>query len=99
MCAPWERGIGGGTVNRLQNVVQGLAGTVFILSSLALGGFMFYWFYAWWGVLGVIGGIMLPPLIAVFPFIYLYLEGPSVILFGLWGTGAVAAMIAGIKEL
>ena len=86
-------------MNRRQNLAQGLAGTVFIASSLALGGFMFYWFYSWWGVLGVIGGIMVPPLIAVFPFIYLYLEGPSLLLFGLWGTGAVAAMIAGIREV
>jgi hypothetical protein len=34
-------------------------------------------------VLGVIGDMMVPPLIPVFPFIYLYLDGPSVLLFGL----------------
>lgn len=86
-------------MERLRGAVEAVAGVVFLASSVALGGFMFYWFYSWWGALGVFAGIVFAPLIAVFPFIYLYLEGPSAALFSLWGTGVVAAMVAGIREV
>lgn len=86
-------------MERLRGVIEAAAVVVFLASSLALGGFMFYWFYSWWGALGVLAGVVFAPLITVFPFIYLYIEGPSTALFSLWGTGAIAAFVARIREV
>jgi hypothetical protein len=59
------------------------------LSGLALVGFQIYWFYHWWGNLGVLAGFLLASLSVAFPFLYLFKEGFSLLYFGIWLAGMV----------
>ena len=64
------------------------------LSGLVMFGFQIYWFLLWWGPLGVLVGVFVPPLAVVFPFIYLLKEGFSLFYFGVWLAGIVGMAIA-----
>jgi hypothetical protein len=77
-----------------------MAGLVRLLGYLAFWGagiVLFVielgWFSTWWGGLGVLGAISLPPLAAAFPFIYLALEGFDPNYFAIWAIG-LAGMFA-----
>ena len=79
----------------LRRVAVGLGMTTFILSGIALFVFELYWFNIWWGGFGVFVGVFLAPAAALFPFIYLALEGFSPFYFGLWGLGFAGGLLAG----
>lgn len=63
-------------------------------SGLVMLIFELIWFYRWWDVLGVIIAIVVAPIAAVFPFIYLVKEGFSLLYFGVWAVGLVGAAMA-----
>lgn len=68
---------------------------VFYLAGFALWAFEMIWFYAWWGGAGVAVAFFIPPLAALFPFIFLFKEGVSVLYFSVWAVGIAAAWHAG----
>lgn len=53
-----------------------------------------YWFMQWWEAAGVFAAVMIPPLLLVFPFIFLVKEGFSVIYFGVWAAGLLGLFTA-----
>lgn len=65
-----------------------------LLSSLLLFLLSLYWFYVWWGILGVFAGIVVAPLAAIFPFIFLFKEGFSLFYFGIWIIGIAGRILA-----
>jgi hypothetical protein len=67
---------------------------LFWACGLAVIVFETIWFYRWWGLLGAIVSVFIPPLALVFPFVYLAREGFSALYFGLWGLGLVGLFIA-----
>lgn len=43
-----------------------------------------YWFYIWWGVVGLFGGIIVAPSIVIFPLIFYWVTGilPGALTYG-----------------
>lgn len=74
--------------------VRFLAYAAFIIAGVVMFGFEMVWFDRWWGLAGVTVGVILAPLAAAFPFIYLAREGFSVLYFGVWAAGLVAVVLA-----
>jgi len=57
--------------------------------------FMISSFYQWWNIGGVIAGFILAPGVAVFPFIYWFMEGVfPTSYFVIWVIGFVGIFIA-----
>jgi hypothetical protein len=73
--------------------VTGIA--LWIGCGLALYIFEIIWLYRWWGDIGVIVGVFVPPIAAVFPFLYLLKEGFSPMYFGLLAGGILGLLITG----
>lgn len=71
---------------------------IFWLSGVIMLAFEVYWFAQWWGMAGVIVSFVVPPLAAVFPFIYLVKEGFSLLYFGVWAIGIAGAVYEGNRE-
>lgn len=69
---------------------------VFSLSGLLMWLFQMYWFLEWWGLLGIITGLMLPPLASLFPFIYWWQESFPVAYILIWLAGFMGLLIGGI---
>lgn len=67
----------------------------FLLSGAVMWLFMMYWFLEWWGLLGIIAAILLPPLATLFPFIYWWQESFPVAYILIWFIG-VASLFVGI---
>ncbi|MFP4149823.1 MAG: hypothetical protein ACLFUG_04705 [Nitriliruptoraceae bacterium] len=67
---------------------------LFYGAGLILFALEVYWFTVWWGGLGLFIGLFVAPIAALFPFIYLFMEGFSLLYFGLWAVGIVGAAIA-----
>lgn len=65
---------------------------LFWIAGVIMVGFEIYWFHEWWGLPGVLGAIVVPPLAALFPFIYLVMEGFSPLYFGIWALGLLGAL-------
>ena len=61
-----------------------------MLTVIANGVLWMYWFVKWWGLLGGVVAFFLLPLSPAFPFVYLYKEGFSGLIFGIWGLGIVS---------
>ena len=59
-------------------------------SSALMWLFMMYWFLQWWGLLGIIAALFLPPLAVLFPFIYWWQESFPITYILIWLTGIVA---------
>jgi hypothetical protein len=55
--------------------------------------FELYWFTQWWGTGGLLLAVFAPPVAAIFPFIYLVMEGFSALYFGVWAAGLVGAFL------
>jgi hypothetical protein len=70
-----------------RGALSGLGFAVFALSGLAMFVLELFWFYTWWGIWGLIAAFAVPPLVGVFPFVLLFMEGFSPLYFGLWGLG------------
>jgi len=68
---------------------------VFYLSGFALWAFEMIWFFEWWGGAGIAVAFFIPPLAALFPFIFLIKEGVSLLYFFIWAVGITAAWNAG----
>ena len=68
------------------------------LPGLVLFLFELYWFSEWWGMGGVIASVAIPPLAALFPFIYLVKEGFSLLYFGLWGVCLLGLMLVASSD-
>lgn len=66
---------------------------VWWVSGLVLYAFDVYWFYHWWGAIGALIGLLVPPLAFVFPFIYRAMEGFSFFYLGAWAVGILALCI------
>ncbi len=66
---------------------------IWIICGLLMYVFEIYWFSKWWGGIGALVAIMVPPLSILFPFIYLAKEGFSILYFGLWAVALVAAFV------
>lgn len=62
-------------------------------AGLVMVAFELYWFAQWWGGVGVVVGLFVPPIVALFPFIYLFLEGFSALYFGVWALGLVGTAL------
>lgn len=73
--------------------MRALAMLLFIGSGLAMLAFEIFWFSVWWGGIGTIVAIAVPPIAALFPLIYLFMEGFSALYFGLWGAGIAGAIL------
>uniref|UniRef100_A0A7C4AR32 Uncharacterized protein n=1 Tax=Desulfomonile tiedjei TaxID=2358 RepID=A0A7C4AR32_9BACT len=71
---------------------------IFGLSGLAMFGFQLYWFHRWWGDVGVLAGLFIPPLVAAFPLLYLLKEGFSIFYFGIWLAGIGGMVLASMKK-
>lgn len=71
---------------------------LFYSSGLVMIIFELYWFAQWWGAIGVVAGLLIPPLAALFPFIYLFVEGFSVLYFGVWALGLFGAWLMAQRE-
>lgn len=69
-----------------------------IISGFLMVAFEIYWFLRWWGLIGVIAGVMMFPLAVLFPFIYLFKEGFSFFYFGVWALGLVCMYLGQEKE-
>lgn len=67
---------------------------VFYGAGLVMWIFEIVWFFNWWGGVGVIGAVLLPPLAAIFPFLFLFMGGFSALYFGLWALGLVGLVVA-----
>lgn len=67
-------------------------------SGIVLFIFEMVWFYRWWDVGGVIVAFFVPPLAALFPFIFLFKEGFSLLYFGVWAVGLLGMYIASQRE-
>jgi len=59
--------------------------------------FSLLFYYAMWGVWGVVGALVLFPLVEIFPIVAWIITGtfPG-LLFALWGVGIVGAILMGI---
>ncbi|MCA9348923.1 hypothetical protein KC878_02135 [Candidatus Saccharibacteria bacterium] len=68
----------------------------FVLSGITMWLFMIYWFLKWWGLLGIIAALLLPPLATLFPFIYWWQESFPITYISIWLVG-VLALIVGIS--
>lgn len=68
-----------------------MSSVVFYLSGIALWAFEMIWFFAWWGGVGVAVAFFIPPLAALFPFIFLVKEGVSLLYLSIWAVGVAAA--------
>ncbi len=79
----------------IRNTLVFIGYGAFIVTGVAMFLFEIYWFNAWWGVFGLIVAVVVAPLAAMFPFIYLVKEGFSLFYFGLWGLGIAGGLLAG----
>ncbi len=72
---------------------------IFSISGAAMWLFMMYYFLQWWGILGLLAGLLLPPLATLFPFIYWWQESFPVAYLSIWLIGllalAVGVMLSG----
>jgi len=71
---------------------------LFLAAGIVLLIFEVVWFYRWWGEIGVIIALFVPPLAALFPFIYLLKQGFSVFYFGVWAIGITGGVLASSTE-
>lgn len=71
---------------------------IWIISGIVMVLFEVFWFYQWWGFAGVIASLVLFPLAAIFPFIYLVKEGFSMLYFGVWGLGILGIILGSEKD-
>jgi len=67
---------------------------LFFASGAAMLVFELIWFHRWWKGLGVVIALFAPPIAALFPFVYLFKEGVSLLYFGVWAAGLVGLFIA-----
>lgn len=67
---------------------------VFIVAGLLLFLFEIYWFNEWWGGAGIVVAVFVPPIAACFPFIFLALEGLSLVYLGVWAVGLAGVGLA-----
>ena len=75
-----------------------LGAVTFVGAALVMYGFQTIWFNEWWSTTGLLASIMLPPVVAAFPFIYVAKEGFDALYFGAWMVGLVAMLLYGIAE-
>lgn len=67
---------------------------VFWMSGLVMLAFEVYWFGQWWGGFGVLIGLGVASIAALFPFIYLLMGRFSLLYFGIWGLGVAGGLLA-----
>ena len=67
---------------------------MWIGSGLILYVFEVIWFYRWWGDIGAVVGILVPPVAIVFPFLFLLKEGFSGLYFGAWVLGILGLVVS-----
>lgn len=70
-----------------------LGSVVFYVAGIAMLAFEVFWFSQWWGIVGTVIALAVPPITAVFPFIYLFMEGFSPLYFGLWAVALAGAAV------
>lgn len=73
-----------------------ISGLVSFLAGLVLYAYQIIWFKQWWGTLGLVLGICLPPATIAFPFIYLVKVEFSSLFFTTWGIMVVAGIVKSI---
>lgn len=62
---------------------------LFTLSGAAMWLFSMYWFLQWWGLLGILAALLVPPLATLFPFIYWWQESFPVVYILIWLVGVL----------
>jgi hypothetical protein len=67
-------------------------------SGLIMWGIQTYWFLNWWGITGILIGIFIPPLAAIFPFIYWYMENFTFLFTLLWILAIFSGYMASKKD-
>ena len=77
--------------------VKVAGGIMFYGMGLVLLVFAVMFYYAMWGVWGVVGSLVLFPLVEIFPIVVWIITGsfPG-LLFALWGVGIVGAILMGV---
>lgn len=71
---------------------------VFALAGVLMFLFEIYWFNEWWGGAGVAVAVFVPPIAAFFPFIFLALEGFSLVYFGVWAVGLAGVGLTALAD-
>ena len=82
-------------------VISGFGTGLFFLAGIPMYIFEIYWFSQWWDAVGVAVGVFVPPVAAVFPFIYLFKEGfdsGAVLYFGIWAIGLLGLILAAVID-
>jgi len=57
-----------------------------------------YWFIRWWGMTAGLISLFIPPLAVLFPFVYWFKEGFSLLYFILWVLAWVGMFLGGRGE-
>jgi hypothetical protein len=73
--------------------MRALGMVLFFGAGVVMFAFQVQFFYQWWGK-GAAAAFFVPPLAAIFPFIYLFKEGFSLLYFGVWAVGILGMIIA-----
>lgn len=69
--------------------------TIFALAGIVMFGLEIYWFLIWWDLIGVVVAVFVPPLAALFPFIYWIKVGVfPLFYFIIWAIGILGMIIA-----